>query len=179
MTKRNRRTARQRKSTRRDLWIVGIVGIALLSLGLIAAIASRDDPAGVQTFDDQGNAHIPAPAEAYIYNSRPPTSGPHSPGIADWGEHFEPVIEWNQVHNLEDGGVIMHYNCPDGCPEIVEELRDILRDMGTHQLILHPYPTMDSRIALTAWTKMLTMDEVDRERIEEFINAYRGIDHHK
>jgi hypothetical protein len=38
---------------------------------------------------------------------------------------------------------------------------------------------MDSRIALTAWTRLLTMDEVNRDQIVDFIKAYRGIDHHK
>jgi len=62
---------------------------------------------------------------------------------------------------------------------VVAELRDILRDKGTDQLILHPYATMDSTIALTAWTRMLTLDEVDRDQIEDFIDAYRGIDHRR
>jgi len=38
---------------------------------------------------------------------------------------------------------------------------------------------MDSTIALTAWTRMLTLDEVDRDQIEDFIDAYRGIDHRR
>jgi len=94
------------------------------------------------------------------------------------GIHTETIPDYLQVHNLEDGGVIIHYNCPEGCPEIVEELSDIVRDNGTEQLVLEPYTNMDSTIALTAWTKMLTLDTVDRDRIEDFIKAYRGIDHH-
>ena len=43
---------------------------------------------------------------------------------------------------------------------------------------LAPYPTMPSRIALTAWTRLETLDGVDEARVERFIRAYRGIDHH-
>jgi hypothetical protein len=38
---------------------------------------------------------------------------------------------------------------------------------------------MPPKIALTAWTRLDTMDEFDEGRITRFIEAYRGIDHHK
>jgi len=80
------------------------------------------------------------------------------------------------VHNLEDGGVLVQYNCE--CPELVEQLRAIVRRYD-RQVILAPYPTMKSRIALTAWTRIDAFDAFDETRIVRFIEAYRGIDHHK
>jgi hypothetical protein len=38
---------------------------------------------------------------------------------------------------------------------------------------------MAHKIALTAWTRLDTMDEPDEGRVTRFIEAYRGIDHHK
>jgi hypothetical protein len=61
----------------------------------------------------------------------------------------------------------------------VADLEAIVREKGEEQLILHPYTNMDSRIALTAWTRMLTLEDVDRGKIEDFIDEYRGIDHHR
>ena len=46
-------------------------------------------------------------------------------------------------------------------------------------MLLAPYPSMKSRIALTAWTRLDRFDEFDEKRIVRFIEAYRGIDHHK
>jgi len=46
-------------------------------------------------------------------------------------------------------------------------------------VILAPYPGMKTRIALTAWTRIDAFEEVDQARIQRFIKAYRGIDHHK
>lgn len=46
------------------------------------------------------------------------------------------------------------------------------------QVVLAPYPGMDSRITLTAWTQIDKFDNFDQQRIERFIKAYRGIDHH-
>lgn len=45
--------------------------------------------------------------------------------------------------------------------------------------MLAPYPGMDTRIALTAWQRIDRLDEFDEERIERFIHAYRGEDHHQ
>lgn len=171
-------TARQRRE-RRNRWIIaGVTAVLVITVaGVAYALLSEEKP-GVK-FDDQGNLHLESAPAEYIWNSRPPTSGPHSPQVARWGIHTESVPDWTQVHNLEDGGVIIHYNCPEGCEDVVAELADIVNDKGTNQLILQPYANMDSRIALTAWTRMLTLEGVDRDAIVGFIDAYRGIDHHR
>jgi hypothetical protein len=158
-----------------------MVGIGLLVVVTLAALAyialTRDNPG--KEFGDLGNEHLESEPTNYIWNSRPPTSGPHAPGIAQWGEHDETVPEWQQIHNLEDGGVILHYNCPTECPEILDELRDIMNEVGRDDLILEPYLNMDTKIAVTAWTRLLALDEIDREQIIDFIEVYRGQDHHR
>ncbi len=137
----SRPVGRRQRRARQQRWLVfGVIAVlTLIGAGIAYAYLGQDDENGKE-IADLGNAHLQAAPPNYIWNSRPPTSGPHSPGIANWGEHSETVPEWNQVHNLEDGGVIMHYNCPEGCPEIVAELRDILNDMGertAHSGTLH------------------------------------------
>lgn len=172
---------RRQQARRNQMVIYGTVGLVVI--GLIAVVAymllDRDPDLGEQ-FDDQGNQHLSAEPSDYRWNSRPPTSGPHAPNITNWGVHTESVPEWLQIHNLEDGGVIIHYNCPEGCPDVAEQLEEIARDVDEDmdRIVLHPYENMDSTIAVTAWTRMITMDEVDSARITEFIEAYRGIDHH-
>lgn len=177
MSKRRRSKRATRKQSINKGWI-GIGLVAVIAVGVLAYIAlNRDNPG--EEFDDLGNDHLDSEPSEYIWNSRPPTSGPHAPNIAAWGEHDEPVPEWQQIHNLEDGGVILHYNCPDGCPETVNELRDIMIEVGRDSLILEPYPNMETKIAVTAWTRLLTLDDIDREQIIEFIEVYRGQDHHR
>lgn len=89
-----------------------------------------------------------------------------------------PVARELQVHNLEDGGVLVQYNCPQNCPDLVEKLKAIVKRYDK-LVILAPYPGMKSRIALTAWGRIDAFDGFDEARIERFIKAYRGIDHHK
>ena len=62
--------------------------------------------------------------------------------------------------------------------DLVARLKAIVSSYE-HQVILAPYPGMKTRIALTAWTRLDRFEEFDEKRIVRFIEAYRGIDHHK
>jgi hypothetical protein len=171
-----RRAAAPRRRGR-SVTIIGtvVVLVAALVVGYFAYRAQANLPG--QVMADQGNLHIQSATVPHEpYNSDPPTSGPHLPYIAPWGVHTRPVPLELQVHNLEDGGVVVQYNCE--CPEIVAQLRDIVKKYERN-VLLAPYPTMKSKIALTAWTRIDTLDDVDAKRITRFIEAYRGIDHHK
>jgi hypothetical protein len=154
-----------------------VAAVAAALVGYWAYRAAADLP-GVK-LADLGNAHIQLATEPHVpYNSDPPTSGPHMPYIAPWGIHTEPIVKELQVHNLEDGGVMVQYHCATACPDLVATLTEIVRRYET-QVILAPYPGMRTRIALTAWTRLDAFDDLDEARIVRFIRAYRGIDHHK
>lgn len=109
------------------------------------------------------------------YNSEPPTSGPHLALLAPWGIYRIPIPKELQVHNLEDGGVLIQYACRD-CPDVVRQLESLVTRYN--RVILAPYPNMPHRIAVTAWGRLDAFDDVDADRIMRFIEAYIGIDHH-
>jgi len=168
-----RRGHRARRRWTKGAAVAGVVVIAVV-VGYFAYRAQADLPG--QKFPDQGNLHVQTVSDPHEpYNSTPPTSGPHLPYIAPWGVHTKPIVNELQVHNLEDGGVMVQYNCD--CPDLAEKLAGIVRRYDRY-VVLAPYPTMKSRIALTAWTRLEALDEFDAARIERFIKAYRGIDHH-
>jgi uncharacterized protein DUF3105 len=167
------------RAGRRRLLATGLT-VAVVAAALVGYWAYRAaaDLPGVK-LADQGNAHIQLATEPHVpYNSDPPTSGPHMPYIAPWGIHTVPIVRELQVHNLEDGGVMVQYHCATPCPDLVARLTEIVRRYDT-QVILAPYPGMRTRIALTAWTRLDAFDELDEARIVRFIRTYRGIDHHK
>jgi len=168
-----------RGQRRRRQWVLGgsVVVVAAAVVGYFAYRAVADPPG--TPMPDLGNAHIQTAGEAHRpYNSEPPTSGPHLPYLAPWGIHTEPIAKELQVHNLEDGGVMLQYNCPSGCPDLVEKLKAIVARYADG-IILAPYPDMRTRIALTAWTRIDAFEQFDESRVVRFIKAYRGIDHHK
>ena len=176
MAREERRQRRGRPARRRWTKGAAVAGVlvAAVVVGYFAYRAQADLPG--QKLPSQGNRHVQTQNEPHeAYNSTPPTSGPHLPYIAPWGVHTKPIPDELQVHNLEDGGVMVQYNCE--CPELAEKLAGIVRRYDRF-VILAPYPTMKSRIALTAWTRLETLDDFDASRIERFIKAYRGIDHH-
>ena len=162
--------------TRRQLLMAAgaMIVLGLATAGFLRYRETADTPGS--PVPSQGNLHISsveAPHEPY--NTDPPTSGPHLSYIAPWGVHTRPIPRELQVHNLEDGGVMVQYSCD--CPDVVRQLETIVRRYDKF-VILAPYPTMKSRIALTAWTRIETMDVPDEKRITRFIEAWRGVDHH-
>src|SRR5437762_3358493 len=126
MARHDRQPRPRRRISRRQRLILATTTAVVVAVGVgyFAYRAAANLP-GV-AMPDQGNLHIAAadaPHEAY--NSDPPTSGPHLPYIAPWGVHTRPIPPPLQVHNLEDGGVLIQYNCE--CPDLVERLRAIVR----------------------------------------------------
>ncbi len=125
----------------------------------------------------QRSPYLAAPGEPHPpYNSSPPTSGPRLAYLADWGIHRIPVPLELQAHNLEHGGVLLQYNCPQGCPGLVERLESLARERDL--VLVAPYPWTDARLTLTAWGRLETLEGYDEERIRAFLDAYLGRDHH-
>lgn len=127
-----------------------------------------------------GNRHVGSHEVGLTkYNSDPPTSGPHLPAVARWGIHENPIPKELQVHNLEDGGVVVQYNCSQAgeeCRSLVGKLAQIVRVYD--RTILAPYPGMSHKIALTAWSRIDKFNDFNEKRIVRFIEAYTNIDHH-
>lgn len=170
---------RQVQQRKRRIKTAAWAGGAALLLGLFAfLLVSNAASRPGEAVPDMGNMHIEEGTSSPVaYNSQPPTSGPHYGSLARWGVHSEPIPDELQVHNLEDGGVGLWYNCPDGCPELVSQLETVV-ERYHEGVLLAPYPGMEARIALTAWNRIDRLEELDEERITRFIRAFRGADHH-
>ena len=177
MAKRDRKSRPHRRLPRRQRMLLAGTAVAFAAVVVVYfAYRAQANLPGAQ-MPDQGHLHIATPETPHEpYNSDPPTSGPHLPYVAPWGVHARPISPELQVHNLEDGGVLVQYSCE--CPDLVAKLRAIVQKYDRY-VILAPYPPMKSTIALTAWTRIDTLTELDEGRVVRFIERYRGIDHHK
>jgi len=174
------------------LCVFGLFGASLPPLAAPSAPSTDDQPGRAVPL--LGNKHITSPGTPHEpYNSDPPTSGPHVRWVAPWGVHKVPIPLEIQVHNLEDGGVVVQYHCHVPCPDLVARLealtkrpdllalpKALVNPQGPPaiRLVVAPYPTMTPTIALTAWGRIDTLDGYDEARILRFITAYIGIDHH-
>ena len=148
-------------------------GIAILLVGAIVFFATRPPPvalASVETFPDQGQAHLGPNDPAPTYNSDPPTSGPHASSAAACGIYREAVPDVNLVHDLEHGVVVIYYN-PETAAEVRGDLENFARDAGSHVIVV-PREGMANPITLTAWTHLLRLPAYDRPAIAAFYGEY-------
>jgi hypothetical protein len=180
-----RQREQRRKQTRMALWIG--IGVALVAVvGVLAAKSYFEHPVG-RTVAIMGNQHITHGEQHVAYSSKPATSGPHwneAGAPVAWGVYKEPQQDEQLVHNLEHGGVGIHYNCRD-CPDLVSAIEDFYTSYTTEpshrlplypsstKLVVAPYYDMPTPIAITAWGRIDTMDNWDADRVTKFIEAYR------
>ena len=153
---------------------IAVVVLGLIALATLAACSSSSDGPG-ERFPDQGGDHIGLGDSHPPYNSAPATSGRHygAPlAPAPWGVYTEAIPDEVLIHNLEHGGIGVHYNCPNGCDELVDQLAGVVR--GSGKIVMSPYPDMETRIALTAWNFLDAFDDFDEDRIEGFIDAHES-----
>ena len=185
LTASQRRAARRtRRNRRRRLTkIAAFAAVATVALLFIVSLFAGSLPVSLgsqgadgpgERFSDQGRTHLQERGESHgEYNSVPATSGWHysdSGAPAPWGAYSEPLPDEVLVHNLEHGGVGIHYDCPDGCEELVGKLRPLASRV--RKTIVSPYEGMDTTIALTAWNFLEKLDEYDEQRIADFIEAH-------
>ena len=60
----------------------------------------------------------------------------------------------------------------DSCQKLVKQLIEIYNKKGKTRLIIIPRPSLDTRVALTAWSYIDKFDKFDKARIEKFIDAH-------
>ncbi|HEV2909695.1 MAG TPA: DUF3105 domain-containing protein [Candidatus Eremiobacteraceae bacterium] len=144
-------------------------------------------------YPSQGHRHFDqGESTKFAYNSDPPTSGPHLEMFSASFNNATPLPAVVQAHLLEHGNILLQYNC--NCPDIAGALYQIAykydsrlippdqmqatpaqvqaAEEAGESVVVAPYPGMKHKIALTAWTRLGTLDSIDQAKIESFINAY-------
>ena len=160
--------------------IAGFVGgIGLIVALIVFRLSSSGMPDGVVSYRDLGQGlHLQTIDDALPtpYNSDPPTSGYHVGSmLAPWGIQTAPLQDKVSVHNLEHGGVIVHYR-PDLNPDDLARVTTLARELQRQNqcLIVVPRDGLAHPLVLTAWTYMLPLDSVDTSKITAFFDARVG-----
>jgi hypothetical protein len=180
-SKKQRTEQRIVQAKKRKVWkqtlLIATSGFIITAIIFLLYVNQKNLPGErVEVMEDQ--SHIPEITSPHTpYNSDPPTSGPHIQSIAPWGVHNEPLPKELLVHNLEDGGVVIYYNDTVE-QDVITQLEDVVKGYAD-RVVINPYPEMKEPIVLTAWGRIDRLDAFDEERVKEFIDAFRGIDHHK
>lgn len=110
-----------------------------------------------------------------VYLDEPPTSGDHNPCWAEWGVHTEEVAAENWVHNLEHGGVVFLYDCPDDtCAEEVAALVAYVESLGTGTALLSPYAPADLPFTALSWEHRLELGCFELASLQAFYVEHVG-----
>ena len=183
---------RERRATSMARWLerllivaasfaIAIGVIALLSGGLLAGhdspgISGADTGPGVQ-YRDQGDAQLRPGELAPVYDSDPPTSGPHipTPVTTDGAQLTNDQL----LQSLEVGNVVLMYGTrrpPPGLAAVAASLAPpftpALAASGG-AVVLATRPGTSGIIAL-AWTHMLHLDSADDPSLGPFVQFWLG-----
>ena len=150
----------------------GIVAVIVLLVWFISQDVSEnpqgvaDPPAGTEVFEIGEVAHTP---DRVVYAQDPPAGGSHDSQWLTCAVYDEPVRSENAVHALEHGAIWITYQ-PDLDATAIERLEAYGR---RSEVIVSPYPGLDSPIVLSAWGRQLRLDSVDDAVIDQFYRAFR------
>lgn len=198
-----------------------IVGMVLLVGGIAWWIVRGANNLPGEAVADLGREHKSREElEKVIYNSNPPTSGPHDPDWTRPGVYPVSQDKFKLIHSLEHGYIIIHYNCDqklqnskilelkiisnvkahadegdldgdstpsataspsaspslnldDSCLRLIDRLTQFVNRVGPQKLVVQPNPEIDKPIVLTAWARILPLDEWDEELAAKFVKAFR------
>ena len=174
----DRRDRRQtRKRVRRYLYlgVSAVIGVLItISLFLPSIGGGRQVRDTGQLASAVASQIIPDGTDYFGYGSSPPTYGPHWPTGATWGIHTEDIRDERQVKNLAEGGILIQYDTDD--QELIDKLAGFAERQANYPcyLIVAPYTGLTSPIVATAWGSMDSMDEYDADRLQQFVDIFRG-----
>ncbi|RSM82760.1 DUF3105 domain-containing protein [Kibdelosporangium aridum] len=131
-----------------------------------------EDIAGIVKVKYEAGQHV-QPNQRVAYDHSPPFGGPHDGIWADCNGmvYATPVRSENMVHMLEHGAVWIAYN-----PDLVKGADlDVLKGKVSGQdfIAMSPYPGLDKPFSLQSWGHQLKLDNVNDERVDQFIQALK------
>ncbi|MEM7111832.1 MAG: DUF3105 domain-containing protein [Chloroflexota bacterium] len=151
--------------------IIGAIALGIIGLGYLLYLNVRPDPPieGVVVFPRPSRGHDDT--VRYEYGGLPPVGGTHNNAWQNCGIYDEPIAAEHIIHSMEHGTVWISYR-PDLSDADVETLRDYAREQDGF-IMISVWPEQESSIVMTAWGVQLSLDSVDDNRIEAFIDKYR------
>jgi hypothetical protein len=118
---------------------------------------------------DQGAKHVDENEPHEEYNSNPPTSGPHWAGVAGAGIKNEIVPDELILHSMEHGAAVIWYR--EGLDQgDIDKIKEAF-NASLGKKIMLPRKDLDVPVALTSWGYLLKLENIDSEKIKEFIET--------
>ena len=184
-----RRDTREGFRPTKLMWFGAAAALVLIA-GLAAIILlpnhARLDPSGntspeealaaagctYKTYPDLGQGHVDTFTAKVKYNSVPPTSGTHYYQPAIWGMYSSPVQPVQEVHNLEHGGIVIHYGNKVSAATKAELAK--FYDESPNGMLLSPLPSLGDNISVSAWTRLANCQQFNEKAFTAFRTSFRA-----
>ena len=123
-----------------------------------------------QSIPIQNRDHINQSETLQVYNSNPPTSGPHA-GAIKGGFYSEEILDINGVHNLEHGYIWITYR--NISPDAIATLKKIAKRYSGRVLVSERMAN-DTQIAMASWGRLdkMTESSLSEDYVLRFIKKY-------
>jgi hypothetical protein len=153
----------------RHLLAVGILA-SLGALGCARSGGGDCDSVSLVQGDAALASHTSTCDSACGNGQNPPSGGPHCGSTLSCRVFTEPQKRCQWLHNLEHGHVVLLYNCPDGCPDIVQTLTRVQGQVapggnGVRRALVSPDPDLPSKVAAVVWGWAAVLDTADEDAI--------------
>lgn len=145
---------------------LGIVGIAILQVrnSQLPDVDLSAIPDESIQYPDQLRSHDPDPE--FVYNSNPPTSGPHRSAVPA-GVYTREQADIDMIHNLEHGQIWFSYRDADD-QEAISLLNEIQSSASSMVVVTHRSDN-DSRVVAAAWRRLLEVEDLNRDELIAFL----------
>ena len=90
--------------------------------------------------------------------------GPHCPSTIPCRVHPTAQNRCEWIHNMEHGHMVLAYNCPMGCDDIVQALSAF--QAASPRSLVTPDPMLQSKVAAMVWGYSWASDAVDQAKLE-------------
>ncbi len=147
---------------------------------IAAAVTAAADAAKctVRGFPSEVDPSSHISGEAVATQSIPPLSGAHNEYWADWGVYDKPIPYKHQLHNLEHGGVMVHYGV-DVPVEGVNALRTLWAKKPAFVIVVPDTSPAFPKDAVVVgsqqrWLVCKPFAPAQISAVEAFVDEYRG-----
>ncbi len=156
-------------------FFIGVISILVLGvIGITAAQKNEQPPQGERpgvAHDDNGREHVAEGSKTYG-GAIPPTSGDHGQPVP-WQVYTQEVPDMNLVHNMEHGGIVVTYR-PDLPADQLAKITSLFskpfsrEKFSPTKALVAPRAANESPIILSSWTRSMTFDRYDEEKMVEY-----------
>ena len=149
---------------------IGVIALSMLAYSQIFKTPSIIMEDMSKSIPIQNRDHINQSETLQVYNSNPPTSGPHA-GAIKGGFYSEEILDINGVHNLEHGYIWITYR--NISPNAIATLKKIAKRYSGRVLVSERMAN-DTQIAMASWGRLDKMTEstFDEDYALRFIKKY-------